>query len=51
MWLQEVATRIELGPIVFFIGIIGTILIAGITISSQTLKAARANSIDNLRSE
>lgn len=51
LWLQELATRINLGPVVFVIGILGTILLAGFTISSQTLKAAKANSIDNLRSE
>ena len=50
-WLQEVAIRIQLGPSMFLIGILGTVFIAIITIGSQTIKASRANSIDNLRSE
>ncbi len=49
--LQQVANRIELSPLVFLAGIFVTLVLALITAGSQSLRAAKANSIDNLRFE
>ncbi|MFV1885190.1 MAG: ABC transporter permease [Balneola sp.] len=51
LWLQNVSNKIELDASIFVFGILGTLVLAMITIGSQALKAAKANSIDNLRSE
>ena len=51
LWLQNVSNKIEVDASIFLIGIGGTLLLAMFTIGSQALKAAKANSIDNLRSE
>ncbi|MTI87447.1 MAG: FtsX-like permease family protein [Balneolaceae bacterium] len=51
LWMDAVTNKVGLHPVVF-IG--GTLLIFGLallTVGSQALRAARANSIDNLRSE
>lgn len=50
-WLQNFAYRIEIGWEVFAIAGTGSIGIALITTSIQTLKAALANPVDSLRSE
>lgn len=49
--LQEVANRIELSPFVFIAGIFITLVLAMVTVGSQSLKASKANSVDNLRFE
>ncbi len=51
LWLQNVSNKVEIDPSIFLIGIGGTLLLAMLTIGSQAMKAAKANSIDNLRSE
>ena len=51
LWMQQVSNKTELSPEIFLLGAGGTILLAIFTVGTQTLKAARANSIDNLRSE
>lgn len=50
-WLQKFAYRIEIGWEIFAIAGAGSIAIAMITTSIQTLKAALANPVDSLRSE
>lgn len=50
-WLQNISNKIEVGPRIFVIGILGVILLALLTIGSQTIRAARANSVENLQSE
>lgn len=50
-WLQEFAYHINIGPAIFLISIITTLVIAGITISHQSIKAALMNPIKSLRSE
>ncbi|MDJ1471792.1 ABC transporter permease [Xanthocytophaga flava] len=50
-WLQEFAYHIQLGPVIFLISLILTILIAALTIGYQSIKAALANPIKSLRSE
>lgn len=49
--LQEFANKIELSPIIFLVGIFATMVLALVTVGSQSLKAAKNNSIDNLRFE
>jgi len=51
LWLQAVSNKAEFGIWVFLAGIFGTVLLTLITVGSQGLRAARANSINNLRSE
>lgn len=51
LWMQQVSNKITIGPVIFIAGIAGTVLVAMLTIGSQTLRAGRANSIQNLKSE
>lgn len=51
LWLQAVSNKTDIGPIIFIAGVLGTVLLAMLTIGSQTLRAARANSIQNLQNE
>lgn len=50
-WLQSYVFRIELGWWFFVLPIIGIVIIAAITISWQSLRAAGANPADALKSE
>ena len=50
-WLQKYDYRISIGPGVFVISAIMTIMITLITISFQAIKAALANPVKSLRSE
>lgn len=50
-WLQEFTYRTEIGITVFALAGIGTLLIALLTVSWQSLKAALMNPVDSLRSE
>lgn len=51
LWLQVVTNKTDISPWIFIGGILGMVMLALFTIGSQTLKAARANSIDNLKYE
>lgn len=51
LWLENVSNKVPLSAEVFIIGALGSILLAIITIGSQAYKAAKANSVDNLRNE
>ncbi|MGK7370324.1 MAG: ABC transporter permease [Candidatus Halalkalibacterium sp. M3_1C_030] len=51
LWLQAVSNKTDIGPVIFIAGVLGTVLLAMLTIGSQTMRAARANSIQNLQSE
>ncbi len=51
LWLQNFAYRIPLGWTMFAAGIITTLLIAFITVSYRSLRAAIANPADALRRE
>ena len=50
-WLANFAYRIDIGPTVYILTGITTILIAFISISYQAIRAARTNPVDVLRSE
>ena len=51
LWLQKFAYRIDIGVMDFGLGILFTLLLAMLTISSQAFKAARANPVESLRNE
>jgi len=50
-WLQNYAYRVDLGFEFFMLSGILAFLIAMITVSFQTMKAARSNPVDALRNE
>jgi putative ABC transport system permease protein len=50
-WLNNYAYHISIGPWTFVVSIIASMIIAGITIIYQTIKAALVNPIKSLRSE
>tara|TARA_R110000868_G_scaffold259361_16_gene517536 strand:+ start:5822 stop:8434 length:2613 start_codon:yes stop_codon:yes gene_type:complete len=51
LWLESISNKVTLEPSIFILGALGAIILALVTIGTQALKAARGNSIDNLRSE
>ncbi len=50
-WLNNYAYHITIGPWTFVLAIIASMIIAGITIAYQTIKAALVNPVKSLRSE
>ena len=50
-WLSNFANRITIGPSAFLIAGLAAIIIAFVTISIQSTKAAMANPVESLRSE
>ena len=50
-WLQDFQYRIKLGPGIFAIAIGATVLVAALTVSFQSIKAALMNPVKSLRSE
>lgn len=50
-WLQEFAYRIDIGVGVFIISGISVVIVAGLTISYQTVKAALLNPVSSLKQE
>ena len=50
-WLQNFAYQIHINAGIFIIAIVASILIAGITIAYQAIKAGVANPVKSLRSE
>ncbi|MFN8353117.1 MAG: FtsX-like permease family protein [Spirosomataceae bacterium] len=51
LWLEDYTYRISIGPIEIVAAILVTILIAGLTVSYETLRAAIANPVNALKSE
>jgi len=50
-WLGSYAFKIEISPMMFIIPAISILLISVVTVSVQTIKAASANPVKNLRTE
>ncbi|MGK7370513.1 MAG: ABC transporter permease, partial [Candidatus Halalkalibacterium sp. M3_1C_030] len=50
-WLNEFTYRTEIGPDIFLMAGLGAFVIAIITVSWQSLKAALMNPVESLRSE
>lgn len=50
-WLQDFAFSIQITPELFILPIVLLVVIAGLTISFQTIRASRSNPVDNLRNE
>jgi ABC-type antimicrobial peptide transport system permease subunit len=50
-WLDQFAYKIEIGPVIFIVGLAVTFLIAVFTVGYRSFKAATANPVDSLRSE
>ncbi|MEQ9309289.1 MAG: ABC transporter permease [Balneolaceae bacterium] len=51
LWMESISNKVALEPSIFILGAFGAIILALLTIGTQALKAARGNSIDNLRSD
>lgn len=51
LWLQNFTYQIDLGIGTFLIAILASLLIALLTVSYQSIKAATANPVDSLRNE
>ncbi|MEX2397392.1 MAG: FtsX-like permease family protein, partial [Balneolales bacterium] len=50
-WLADFAYRIEIGPGIFILAGVAALIIALLTVSWQSIKAAVANPVESLRSE
>lgn len=50
-WLNQFAYKIEIGPVVFIVGLVATFLIALFTVGYRSFKAATANPVDSLKYE
>ncbi|MCY7353009.1 MAG: ABC transporter permease [Cytophagaceae bacterium] len=50
-WLQGFEYKITLGPGIFGIALVATVLVAALTVSFQSVKAALTNPVKSLRSE
>ena len=50
-WLQDFEYRITLGPGIFFAALGATVIVAALTVSFQSVKAALMNPVKSLRSE
>ena len=50
-WLNDYAYRVDIGPFVFIVAILASIVVALLTIGHKSLKVARANPILSLRDE
>jgi putative ABC transport system permease protein len=51
LWLQFMAYRTDIGAGTIILGIIILLVLGGLTVGSQTLRAAFTNPVDNLKSE
>ena len=50
-WLQHFAYQVDIGAGIFFIAIVVSAIIAGLTIGYQAVRAATVNPVKSLRSE
>ena len=50
-WLQNFQYRVSLGPGIFLVSLLATVLVAFLTVSFQSIRAALMNPVKSLRSE
>jgi putative ABC transport system permease protein len=50
-WLTDFTSRVSIGAGVFFLAGVGALILAGLTVGAQSLRAAMANPIRALRYE
>jgi ABC-type antimicrobial peptide transport system permease subunit len=50
-WLQNYTYRIQLSGYIFLLAIVGSIIIAWITVGQRAIRAAMANPVKSLRTE
>lgn len=50
-WLSDFEYRIELSPWLFAFGLLGTLVVAALTVGFKSIKAASANPVNSLRDE
>jgi hypothetical protein len=50
-WLESFAYHIEIGPGVFVVAVLLTFLIAALTVSYRSIKAALADPVKSLRND
>jgi putative ABC transport system permease protein len=50
-WLQDFTYKIDIGPGIFGIALLATVIVAALTVSFQSVKAALMNPVTSLRSE
>jgi ABC-type antimicrobial peptide transport system permease subunit len=50
-WLQEFAYKVSLGPAVFLVALVISVIIAFVAVGYKSLKAATGNPVNSLRSE
>ncbi|MEZ0540750.1 FtsX-like permease family protein [Fibrella arboris] len=50
-WLQSFEYRIDFGPFIFVVALMATVVVAVLTVSYQSIKAAVVNPVKSLRSE
>lgn len=50
-WLNQFAYKIDIGPVIFVVGLIVTFLIAVATVGYRSMKAAMANPVNSLKYE
>ena len=51
LWLENFTNRISINPLTFALAGLGTLVIAWLTVSYLSIKAAQSNPVDSLRNE
>ena len=50
-WLNQFTYKIEIGPVIFVVGLVVTFLVAIFTVGYRSFRAATANPVDSLKYE
>jgi putative ABC transport system permease protein len=51
LWLQNFPNKVDFGPDILLLGSLVLLVLGLLTITSQTVKAARSNPVDSLKAE